>query len=735
MTARGSFSIRLGAALVGALVLAACQDNALLVDLRTDFLPSREFATVEVRVLDAEGGVREVYTEHVSGSDDFLSGSRVAEVAGLGGPQADLEVALLRSDGEEVVARRLLVEVRGGLQAVTAVITRDCRGVSCEEASGACFNRQCVDPRCSLEDLEACGDAACATSDDCEGGSECASAVCQDSACLVSADDTRCGADEVCSLDRGCVSEDDACPPLELVQHPGGTLSSDEAWGAAEYVLGTTLYVEATLRVAPCSVIRLPERASIEVRNGGVLRLEGAPGAPVHVTGTSAIPGSWERIRIDSGVEPSVIEHAVIEGGGRSGAALQAFRGALVLRESRIHRSAGVGLRAEAGATLSELEGNVFENNGDVGVDVHAQLVDALGPGRYGPNAREGILVRGGTIGRDATWADRGAPYIVNGSITMSTSTDTARLTVTEGVVLLLEGGVSFTAGSGGGIALEGTADAPIRVLSARPEPAPGDWGRFELQSGSIPTANTLRHALLEHGGSTTAGMVRVRSGATLRASASIFRHSAGLGLEVGGTLEELIDCELTHNLRGIEVPASHVANIAGGVFTPNTNEGIMVSGTTLGSDAVWSDLGAPYVLLSSLTLSAGAGGSAALTLAAGVELRINVQGTLTVGASASLRMSGTEDARVRVTSSSPAPAPGDWRRIVIRDTSVGPSNVFDHAIIEYGNYASGAGALQLLNAAQVELNDVVFQNNSTCDVSAGASATITGDNLAYDPC
>ncbi len=724
-----------------ALAAAGCGSDAMLVvRVRTDFVAVREVTEVRVRLLDEAGSTLRTVTHDVESSSDLLDGTTVAELDALAGPVANLAVTL-RGESGTLVERRLVVTVRGATQIVTVVLTRDCFGISCEEATGACLNARCVDPACTDENPDACGEARCDAAADCgASGTECSAVECRDGSCLEVPDGSQCTAPETCTPERGCVSPDDTCPVLEVVAHTESRITSDETWPAAEHVLESGLEIDASLRVAACSIVRVPLGARISVGAGGSLRLEGAPGRPVTVTGAAAVaaPGAWSRIAIDGRGVESVFEHAVIDAAGSDGPAIRVCPGcSIAMTASRVQRSRGVGLSIEEGALVSRFESNSFTDNGDVGLEVDATVVGTLGVGTYGPNAREGILVRGSPVGRDTTLRSLGAPYVVNGLFRMATTTGTARLTIEAGTTLLMESGSAIVASTNAAIGLHGTAAAPVNVRSARPVPSPGDWLGFELEGGSIGAENRFEHAVVEDGGGPSRAMVLVRPGTSWRASDSSFRRSAGLGVEVHGDLDDLTDCTLMDNVGGaISVQAAHVGNIHGGVFAPNDLEGIFFYDHLVEADATWENHGVPYVLGSVLTVRGPSpGGSALLTISAGTEIRVGSDSRIDVGERGALALEGTSAAPVLVTTPNPVGAPEDWDSIWLLPGSVGPQNVFRHAIIEYGN-AAGYGVLRLSSGSHVTLEDVVFRfNGDACDIAADSVVGVTATRSPYVTC
>ncbi|MEC7524112.1 MAG: hypothetical protein VYE22_29795 [Myxococcota bacterium] len=196
------------------LLLAGCEGDALLVvSLRTDLVGGLE-VTRAATVVD-DGAAME--SASLAAGEDLVGGRRIAELSVAPGRRR-VTVELSGPDG--FVARRtLLVDVRGAT-AVTAVITRSCRGVMCPEASDAaateCLGGVCVPPECTPETPEFCPVAECEAAADCASGPMCTAPVCLGGACGLRADASACEGG-VCDPDEGCVDgpAPDAGPPRD----------------------------------------------------------------------------------------------------------------------------------------------------------------------------------------------------------------------------------------------------------------------------------------------------------------------------------------------------------------------------------------------------------------------------------------------------------------------------------------------------------------------------------------
>lgn len=206
---------------ISALWLAGCDNTGtLVVVVRTDLVPGVDFASVEVIVT---GGTEpERRFERAARADrSWGGGVRVAE-GSL--PSGDYRARIEAVDvsGAPVVSRPVRFEVRGGqLRVITAILTRDCRGVECplvgEDASlAACLAGHCVPEGCTEETPELCGEPECATAAECglDLMSSCVSRECTLSGACVELLDH-----------EACTEPSTICSPIGCVPEAGGELS------------------------------------------------------------------------------------------------------------------------------------------------------------------------------------------------------------------------------------------------------------------------------------------------------------------------------------------------------------------------------------------------------------------------------------------------------------------------------------------------------------------------------
>ncbi|MFK8003307.1 MAG: FG-GAP repeat domain-containing protein [Polyangiales bacterium] len=190
---------------VGALVvlglLASCSDTTigLSINVRTDLSPGNEFQRV-VASLVGEGVEQEL-----GSSGDFIEGVRVADFEDLEPSESrTVRIDLLDAAGALVLRGEVLVNHRED-RGLVVVMTRDCREVSCAEATtcrgGGCVALDCVDGT-----QPSCPEPECRREVDCPAADACSVAQCAEGVCLYAPLTGACSVDEYCDPDRGCLA-------------------------------------------------------------------------------------------------------------------------------------------------------------------------------------------------------------------------------------------------------------------------------------------------------------------------------------------------------------------------------------------------------------------------------------------------------------------------------------------------------------------------------------------------
>jgi hypothetical protein len=335
----------------------------------------------------------------------------------------------------------------------------------------------------------------------------------------------------------------------------------------------------------------------------------------------------------------------------------------------------------------------------------------------------------GGVITHEAGVINGGVWALGTHVLLGSVSIEGGVLTVAPCSVIKVAEDSSITVRNGGALKLLGTADCPITLTSSKDLPAPGDWRYIEFYDSAEDANNVFEHVVVEYGGGANYGAIWLDNDASIAVTNTSVKLSAdyGIQLERGAHLRAFTGNTINANAKApVALYADSVDDLGAGIYTPNTIEGIEVWDAVVSHDATWLALGVPYVAPNGFDVSTE-NGSAKLTLAAGVELRLGASAVVGVSTNGGLTLAGTTDAHVVVTSAKGTPSAGDWGQIEFYSDSNDAENVFSFADIMYGG-GNDYGQVWLDEDASVALEDVTFSNakDAACDIDNATSSTIT---------
>jgi len=288
-------------ALLSILLLLGCTEDRveLIVDLRTDFVPGHEFGRV-VTQLEMDGTAI-LEPEEVEVDENFpaLDGSRIAEYADLKEGTYRLMVRLLDQQDEIIVERPVELELRKSF-AVTVLITRDCRGVVCDDPErAACLGGLCVPATCTPETDADCDPPACVAHGDCgPPGGVCGNPVCISGSCFLPTGD--CPDGEYCEPLVGCRGT----PPGTLTE--AGPLLGAEGDDSA---LDVAILQDGQIAVVGWFEGRTPEGQDAMGRDGFVTSISEG------VTPSGVIPISGDGTQVATSVAVDFVNDEVYVGG------------------------------------------------------------------------------------------------------------------------------------------------------------------------------------------------------------------------------------------------------------------------------------------------------------------------------------------------------------------------------------------------------------------------------------
>ncbi|MCZ7685997.1 MAG: hypothetical protein M5U28_47455 [Sandaracinaceae bacterium] len=180
---------------------------ALVVEVRTDFVPGLEFVAVRTEISRHPDGPTFVGAVPAVLGDPYLERVRLAELSGLSPGTWHVHTTLSDALGRLVASQVTSVELRTA-QVATIVIDRDCGGVECpsieeDPSRASCIGGECGPATCTEETPSGCP-VECTVDADCPS-SRCASGRCSVGICLLAPTTGACAADEWCDPDVGCV--------------------------------------------------------------------------------------------------------------------------------------------------------------------------------------------------------------------------------------------------------------------------------------------------------------------------------------------------------------------------------------------------------------------------------------------------------------------------------------------------------------------------------------------------
>ena len=147
----------------------------------------------------------------------------------------------------------------------------------------------------------------------------------------------------------------------------------------------------------------------------------------------------WKGVHLYGGADRSQINGLDVEYAGTADGAAVSLAGAVdvAFTHSSIKHARNIGLDAKDSSTFSAFTGNVFDDIAKLSMQVepvtirHARRRQHVQQGRV-------HLVLGGKVPTDATWHNAGAPYDIDGEISVQTVTTPTTLTLTDATLMFL---------------------------------------------------------------------------------------------------------------------------------------------------------------------------------------------------------------------------------------------------------------------------------------------------------
>jgi hypothetical protein len=275
----------------------------------------------------------------------------------------------------------------------------------------------------------------------------------------------------------GTMGEGNTFPPDAYIEIRGGTVDHDAKWVlvGAPFNVTDDVHVDgkegrrATLEIVAGSELRFVGDASLTIgyyQSAG-LKVSGTKEKPVGFRGVDKKPDGWTGLAIhDSG--EGTITGAIFESGGADDdhGALAVNHGSLTVKDTRFVGNQ-LALSVSQDAKKFVGTGLAFEGNGKAAL-VYAENAEGLGEGNTYAD-KQTIEIRGGTVGKDATWALQPGAIV---QVTEDIHVDKATLRIAAGAQLAFKEGTELSIGyyQEASLKLPGTPAAPIVLRGVRDE-------------------------------------------------------------------------------------------------------------------------------------------------------------------------------------------------------------------------------------------------------------------------
>jgi len=472
-----------------------------------------------------------------------------------------------------------------------------------------------------------------------------------------------------------------------------GTVAGPQTWdstGNPHYVVGELL-VRATVTVLPGAEIYMAENAAITIGLGskGGLRAIGTSNRPILFTSMAEknrSPGDWQGIGFMSGADQdlSILRHCVVEYGGGGGWLLYAESAGVVVDSSTFRHSLGTGI--EAGPSgIKDFADNAVEDCAGYPLVVHPNNLGAVLTGNsFARSGIRGIRVRGGKVGRSATWQDLGLPYHVTGSVLIS-GFGTPVVTIAAGCSLLFADSALFRVGFGnkGGLRALGGATG-IFLAPAASVPGPEEWPGLEFWELSDP-ASKLDHCYVDGAGNlrSAGAAITVRGPVSMTNSRILRSKSDGVKCDNDGFIDFANNVITGCDGYPVSTRPQFAGSLgSGNLLTGNSSDSIEVLEGVITVHSLWRNQGVPYLVRGRIDV--GSNTAPTMTVQQGVTVVFDAgrDGSLVIGENdyGALSATGQPDS---ITFTSTDTVWGTWRGIEIH--RLGGSSVLDHCRLLYG--------------------------------------------------
>jgi len=456
-------------------------------------------------------------------------------------------------------------------------------------------------------------------------------------------------------------------------------------WDEDEYIIDGNISISnATLTIAPGTIIKFTENSCLYVSTGGGLIADGTTGK-ITFTGTEAEEGWWSSLVFEANAVNAncqLLNCEILYGGSGANGMIIVYNNATI-KNCTISHGAGDGIYV-AEQKKPILKDNTITDNAKSPVNLDFSsiaILDTAG-GFWTGNAQNYITVRSiNELSSDATLRPLGIPFrFVDGRYWISN----AILTIKPGVTIEMGAETDLQARTSAGITAVGTADSVITFTAVVAQR--GYWNYIGFNADARNTDCHLRNCVIEYGGDVDGddngdALLQIHNNATVENC--IIRESSSYGVRLHPEAHPtFINNTVTANAKAPVVAVTENANslqLGSGSFTGNEEDYIFVETyTDLARNATWQNLGIAYRLEGFHVV----GVNKTLTIAPGTIIEMAAGATLRIDTGAGLIADGTNDAITFTASTKQA---GWWNDIEFVDNINSANCQLKNCIIEYG--------------------------------------------------
>jgi hypothetical protein len=340
----------------------------------------------------------------------------------------------------------------------------------------------------------------------------------------------------------------------------------------------------------------------------------------------------------------------------------------------------------------------------------------AMGVMGCGPGVRPVLVIEASEINTATNWD---GTYEIRNSLNI-----TGVLTLAPCTELRIAPSVTLSVRDGGSIRALGTAACPVRIVSAKPVQAAGDWERIDIYQ-SASSNSLFQHTEIRHGNGGVFGALWVESRASVGLTNVRFAQINATALMAAEGARFSAFESVSFDAVGPEIAKVGPVGLASmtRLTVANTaNARVVLDGTNSEAAATWRNLGVP-VEVPSMDVR-----MAAVEVEAGSVLRFRPDAVLSVREGGAFRALGTAASPITFESAKPAPAAGDWRRIDFYGTS-GATNLLRNVTIRHAG-DSMFGVLWVEMGATLSVESVSMSMNSSCEARVEGTLNEMGGTL-----